>query len=186
MINVRLIGVIVYFRANYFTLTCVSLNCLFLCHEWKSIVKSHFTNTLSIPIHSMFLMSCCFRLKIKNMLKIFCLAICFENLQCHFKWNGHHHCDLWISSVLTCWVLNYFYTRVVRQEVLWYGTVHLSALWADPNYTWGLAILADSLLFSVNNILAGLWLNVFPLLKLLSFFWLTYYCSIGLCFSVRV
>ena len=27
---------------------------------------------------------------------------------------------------------------------------------------------------------------VFPLLKLLSFFWLTYYCSIGLCFSVRV
>ena len=25
---------------------------------------------------------------------------------------------------------------------------------------------------------------VFPLLKLLSFFWLTYYCSIGLCFSV--
>ena len=29
-------------------------------------------------------------------------------------------------------------------------------------------------------------LIVFPLLKLLSFFWLTYYCSIGLCFSVRV
>ena len=27
---------------------------------------------------------------------------------------------------------------------------------------------------------------VFPLLKLLSFFWLTYYCSIGLCLSVRV
>ena len=27
------------------------------------------------------------------------------------------------------------------------------------NYTWGLAILADSLLFSVNSILAGLWLN---------------------------
>ena len=27
---------------------------------------------------------------------------------------------------------------------------------------------------------------VFPLLKLLSFFWLTCYCSIGLCFSVRV
>ena len=27
---------------------------------------------------------------------------------------------------------------------------------------------------------------VIPLLKLLSFFWLTYYCSIGLCFSVRV
>ena len=27
---------------------------------------------------------------------------------------------------------------------------------------------------------------VFPLLKLLSFFWLTYYCSIGLFFSVRV
>ena len=26
-------------------------------------------------------------------------------------------------------------------------------IWADPNYTWGLAILADSLLFSVNNIL---------------------------------
>ena len=32
-------------------------------------------------------------------------------------------------------------------------------IWADPNYTWGLAILANSLLFSVNNILAGLWLN---------------------------
>ena len=31
--------------------------------------------------------------------------------------------------------------------------------WADFNYIWGLAILADSLLFSVNNILAGLWLN---------------------------
>ena len=27
---------------------------------------------------------------------------------------------------------------------------------------------------------------VFPLLKLLSFFWLTYHCSIGLCFSARV
>ena len=27
---------------------------------------------------------------------------------------------------------------------------------------------------------------IFPLMKLLSFFWLTYYCSIGLCFSVRV
>ena len=26
-------------------------------------------------------------------------------------------------------------------------------------YTWGLAILADSFLFSVNNNLAGLWLN---------------------------
>ena len=32
-------------------------------------------------------------------------------------------------------------------------------IWADLNYTWGLAILSDSLLFSVNNILAGLWLN---------------------------
>ena len=32
-------------------------------------------------------------------------------------------------------------------------------IWADPNYTWGLAILADSLRFSVNNILAGLWIN---------------------------
>ena len=32
-------------------------------------------------------------------------------------------------------------------------------IWADPNYTWGLASLADSLLFSVNNILAGLWIN---------------------------
>ena len=32
-------------------------------------------------------------------------------------------------------------------------------IWAHPNYTWGLAILADSLLFPVNNILAGLWLN---------------------------
>ena len=42
--------------------------------------------------------------------------------------------------------------------------------------------------FSVNNILAGSWLNLvkFPLLKLLSFFWLTYYCSIRLCFSVKV
>ena len=54
------------------------------------------------------------------------------------------------------------------------------------NYTWGLAILAYSLLFSVNNILAAYGWIVFPLLKLLSFFWLTYYCSIGLCFSVRV
>ena len=32
-------------------------------------------------------------------------------------------------------------------------------IWADPNYIWGLAILANSLLFSVNNILVGLWLN---------------------------
>ena len=31
-------------------------------------------------------------------------------------------------------------------------------MWADPNYIWGLAILADSL-FSVHNISAGLWLN---------------------------
>ena len=30
---------------------------------------------------------------------------------------------------------------------------------ADPNHIWGLAILADSLLLSVNNILASLWLN---------------------------
>ena len=29
----------------------------------------------------------------------------------------------------------------------------------DLNYTWGLAILSDSHLFSANNILAGLWLN---------------------------
>ena len=36
---------------------------------------------------------------------------------------------------------------------IWY------TIWADPNYTWGLAILADSLIFSGNNILAGLWLN---------------------------
>ena len=35
----------------------------------------------------------------------------------------------------------------------------LYTIWADPNYIWGLAILADSLLFSVNNILTGLWLN---------------------------
>ena len=32
-------------------------------------------------------------------------------------------------------------------------------IWADPNYIWGVAILPDSLLFSVNNILAGSWLN---------------------------
>ena len=32
-------------------------------------------------------------------------------------------------------------------------------IWADPNYIWGLVILADSLLFSVNNILTGLWLR---------------------------
>ena len=31
-------------------------------------------------------------------------------------------------------------------------------IWADPNYIWGLTILAASL-FVVNNILAGLWLN---------------------------
>ena len=30
---------------------------------------------------------------------------------------------------------------------------------ADRSYIWGLAILVDSLHFSVNNILAGLWLN---------------------------
>ena len=55
-----------------------------------------------------------------------------------------------------------------------------------PIITRGLAILADSLLFSVNNILAGLWLNCISFLKLLSFFWLTYHCSIWLCCSVRV
>ena len=36
---------------------------------------------------------------------------------------------------------------------IWY------TMWADPNYIWGLDILADSVLFSVKNILAGLWLN---------------------------
>ena len=36
------------------------------------------------------------------------------------------------------------------------------------------------------NILAGFWFIVLPLLKLLSFLWLAYYCNIGLCFSIRV
>ena len=39
---------------------------------------------------------------------------------------------------------------------------------------------------SVNNIFRLYGSIVFHLLKLLSFFWLTYYCSIGPCFSVRV
>ena len=54
-------------------------------------------------------------------------------------------------------------------------------IWADPNYTWGLAIFFRSITFW-----RAYGLIVFPLLKLLSFFWLTYYCSIGLCFGVRV
>ena len=62
----------------------------------------------------------------------------------------------------------------------------LYTIWADPNYTWGLAILADSLLFRSITFWRAYGLIVFPLLKLLSFFRLTYYCSIGLCFSVRV
>ena len=49
----------------------------------------------------------------------------------------------------------------------------------------GLAILADSLLFAVNNILTGLWLNCITSVEI-TLFWLTYYCSIGFCFSVRV
>ena len=56
-------------------------------------------------------------------------------------------------------------------------------IWADPNYIWGLAILADSLLYSVNTWAYG-WI-IFHLLKLLSFFWLIYHCSIGPCFIVQ-
>ena len=36
---------------------------------------------------------------------------------------------------------------------IWY------TVWADPNYIWGLAILADSHFFLVNNLMVGLWLN---------------------------
>ena len=46
-----------------------------------------------------------------------------------------------------------------------------------------LAILADSIFFGQQHF-GGL-MAKFHLLKLLSFFWLTY-CSIGPCFSVRV
>ena len=51
--------------------------------------------------------------------------------------------ELWMEQCLT----------LLKYWPIWY------TIWADPNYTWGLAILADSLRFSVNNILAGLWLN---------------------------
>ena len=51
--------------------------------------------------------------------------------------------QLWMEQCLTS----------LKYWPIWY------TIWADPNYTWGLAILADSFLFSVNNISAGLWLN---------------------------
>ena len=51
--------------------------------------------------------------------------------------------QLWMEQCLTS----------LKYWPIWY------TIWADPNYTWGLAILADSLLFSVNSILAGLWVN---------------------------
>ena len=40
--------------------------------------------------------------------------------------------------------------------------------------------------FSGSNILAGLWLNCISSVEITLFFWLTYYCSIGPCFSVMV
>ena len=46
---------------------------------------------------------------------------------------------------------------------IWY------TIWADRNYIWGSAILADSHLFSVNNILAGLWLNCISFLEITLF-----------------
>ena len=56
---------------------------------------------------------------------------------------------------------------------------------SKSNYIWGLAILADSLLFfSVKNILAGSWLNCISSVEITLF--LTNYCSIGPCFSVRI
>ena len=61
----------------------------------------------------------------------------------------------------------------------------LYTIWADPNYIWDLAILADSLLYSVSNILVGLCLNCISSIEI-TLFWLTYYCSIGPCFSFRV
>ena len=71
------------------------------------------------------------------------------------------------------------------QAIIWTNAGLLLIGPIDPNYTWVLAILADSLLFSVNNISAGLWLNCISSVEI-SFFWLTYYCSIGPCFCVRV
>ena len=44
--------------------------------------------------------------------------------------------QLWMEQCLTS----------LKYWPIWY------TIWADPNYTWGLAILADSFLFSVNNI----------------------------------
>ena len=55
-------------------------------------------------------------------------------------------------------------------------------IWADPNYIWDLAILASYIL--VNYILVGLWLRIIS--PGFFFFCQTYYCSIGLCLSVRV
>ena len=58
----------------------------------------------------------------------------------YYQTDISHICELSITISLKFWPIVY-------------------TIWADPNYIWGLAILADSLLFSVNNILAGLWLN---------------------------
>ena len=51
--------------------------------------------------------------------------------------------QLWMEQCLTS----------LKYWPIWY------TIWADPNYIWGLAILADSLLFLVNNILVGLYVN---------------------------
>ena len=51
--------------------------------------------------------------------------------------------QLWMEQYLTS----------LKYWPIWY------TIWSDPSYIWGVAILADTLVFSINNILAGLWLN---------------------------
>ena len=93
-----------------------------------------------------------------------------------------------LRLIITCrlWVI------YVREDILMYR------LWLNGLYgLYGprcplsskrpINLISFSLLFLVNNILAGLWLNcIFFIWWNYSFFWLRYYCSIGLCFSVRV
>ena len=93
-----------------------------------------------------------------------------SNIERHYRFKT---ADILYTSILFALVAVTISSNLAQTDQwtrLWVASLKLGSPWraylqrmptirADCNYFWGLAILADSLRFSVNNILAGLWLN---------------------------
>ena len=138
---------------------------------------------------------------VKCSLRSWCIWVCCEGSRdCRLD-NAHLQCSTWTSTMLigVGGAVRFLVVGTIGKE----ETPRVSSGWSSVWHCSNTGL--SSTQYEQIPIILGVWpfwltpfffrsitfwwdygWIVFPLVKLLSFFWLTYYCSIGLCFSGRV